>query len=505
MGSTVPGSTRVDVDWLDVGFEPVDGRFNVDATCWVFVRLGSARHLRDRLGQQALNLLLNGFEQELTGWLGSSTRFVSVKDGAFPVFGFPLEAVLSGGTELHDFADVVALLDGLSVSPIEISDRDGRAQSLVLGFGVQILRCPRAPAALHALRFATLWARRHGDEGGLLGTSPLTAAQDLEALSELAALLRPVRLGECPVALRWRDVIRVEDPFARLCQVIGAILAPHDFKEVSLSHVQALADRVGAGPSLSRSILREAGSRLDFDPVIALVVPVSGRAACLDPCWMALFSSMKDAPDKASRILLELGGGEPPQNWAALINFVSEARSAGFRIAYGDLGFCGGTIRTMHALRPDIIRIPPFLVQVASTNVDQRKSLAALIEFARCSNTAEVVVDGVDSHACLIAARACGAVWISGDFARVPRLSDRSEARAAVGEYAQTGSADFDSRMPLRIAPVASEQSGQVNAIAISRMAWPGEDPVRDLLYLLIAAAVAVAGQLTVLPIVLNA
>jgi hypothetical protein len=37
-----------------------------------------------------MNLLLNGFEQELTGWLGSSTRIVSVKDGAFPVFGFPL-------------------------------------------------------------------------------------------------------------------------------------------------------------------------------------------------------------------------------------------------------------------------------------------------------------------------------------------------------------------------------------------------------------------------------
>ncbi|WAH95927.1 EAL domain-containing protein [Arthrobacter sp. MMS18-M83] len=103
-------------------------------------------------------------------------------------------------------------------------------------------------------------------------------------------------------------------------------------------------------------------------------------AVCLDPRLPALFDQTPVAPD---RVILEISGHFPPEQAASLDAAVGPLRSAGVRLSIENTGSYFASVRHIHRLKPEMIKLDPRLTTGLSQDPLRQEIVEAEVGFAR--------------------------------------------------------------------------------------------------------------------------
>lgn len=98
------------------------------------------------------------------------------------------------------------------------------------------------------------------------------------------------------------------------------------------------------------------------------------------------------------RIVLELTQGTPIDDYAVLTSKVKPLRDRGLRIAIDNFGAGHASLRHLVELKPDFVKVDPALVAGIDEDPVRRALGAALVGFARATDTA-LIAHGIETEA----------------------------------------------------------------------------------------------------------
>jgi EAL domain-containing protein (putative c-di-GMP-specific phosphodiesterase class I) len=116
--------------------------------------------------------------------------------------------------------------------------------------------------------------------------------------------------------------------------------------------------------------------------------------------------------------IVETEGLADPAHLAAI---VAEYRSRGFRIALDDFGTGYSGLARLADLRPDILKVDRILVKDCDRDTTRRRILANLLALGRDVGT-DIVLEGVETEAEMLALRAIGGRFMQGFYFARPAL-----------------------------------------------------------------------------------
>jgi EAL domain-containing protein (putative c-di-GMP-specific phosphodiesterase class I)/CheY-like chemotaxis protein len=172
----------------------------------------------------------------------------------------------------------------------------------------------------------------------------------------------------------------------------------------------AEADAVGRGPELELLAVERAIAQfaaLPGDTLVSLnVSPTVARTAELEACLARL---------PGARTVLELTEHSRIRDYESLRICLDRFRERGVRIAVDDAGAGYAGLQHILSLEPDVIKLDLMLVRNVDKDPARRALCACLMRFAD-EIGAEVVAEGIETHAELETVRALGIPWGQGFF-----------------------------------------------------------------------------------------
>ncbi len=207
---------------------------------------------------------------------------------------------------------------------------------------------------------------------------------------------------------------------------------------VTAQNIVPVAERLGLVPLLDRRVLELLVQELLGAADLVASFNVS-PASTLDPDWWGgLNASLRQHPELASRLTIEITETAAIQDMDETRGFVSRARDLGCRIAIDDFGAGYTSFRSLRKLGVDIVKIDGAFVENITRSEDDRAFVQTILDLARrlkLATVAERVQD--EAAASLLAEWGCdylqGALiglaqierpWLVG--ARMPREAEAS-------------------------------------------------------------------------------
>ena len=132
------------------------------------------------------------------------------------------------------------------------------------------------------------------------------------------------------------------------------------------------------------------------------------------------------------RVVLEITEHSLVDDYGLLNRRLAPLREAGVRVAVDDAGAGYASMRHVLAIHPDIIKLDLSLTRGIDTDSPRRALAAALIEFARQTQS-QVVAEGVETASELAALQALGVDDVQG-YHLAPPLEADALARILAGE-----------------------------------------------------------------------
>lgn len=252
------------------------------------------------------------------------------------------------------------------------------------------------------------WAKRYREDMALA----VTLFEAMRA-GRLLLAWQPVRNAE-----RGTDVLYHE----ALLRVLRPDAADIETMVVGVSDSIEALERLGLVRALDRYVVARAIDELRRDPMRRIGANISAQGLVEDGWWAVILSALEAEPELAHRLVLEITETACSNSPVAAADFVSRLQGLGCSVAIDDFGAGFASIRSILALRPDIVKIDKLFIRLAGDDAARRDFLGHLIGLAGALG-ANVVVEGIESETQSAIARGLGASWLQGYHLGTPSLA----------------------------------------------------------------------------------
>jgi EAL domain-containing protein (putative c-di-GMP-specific phosphodiesterase class I) len=216
-----------------------------------------------------------------------------------------------------------------------------------------------------------------------------------------SAISRTVKaaLRQNRLLFAYQPVVRAEtgkvdyfECLLRMRDEAGNVLAGAEFiAAVELSGMIGLIDRF---------VFEKAVRELSTHPEVRLGFNVSGLTAC-DRAWLrTLLSRLRNRPDLARRLVVEITETAALDDVEESIRFVDTLRDAGCRVALDDFGAGHTSLRHLQSLAVDIVKIDGSFIRNLADSPGNRVFLRHLLGLTKgfgLSTIAECVENAEDA------------------------------------------------------------------------------------------------------------
>ena len=163
-----------------------------------------------------------------------------------------------------------------------------------------------------------------------------------------------------------------------------------------------VVEQLGLMRTLDRRVLDLAIRELELYPDIKLAFNISGLTAT-DRAWLRAFvARVKDRPELAERVMVEITETAALQDIEESARFVSSVRELGCRVAIDDFGAGYTTFRHLKALTVDVVKIDGSFVRDIHCKAENQLFIRNLVDLASAlglATVAECVENEEDAQA----------------------------------------------------------------------------------------------------------
>jgi EAL domain-containing protein (putative c-di-GMP-specific phosphodiesterase class I) len=210
----------------------------------------------------------------------------------------------------------------------------------------------------------------------------------------LKAALREDRLFFAfqPVVCATTGAIDYFECLLRMRDEAGDIVAGADF----ITNIEHL----GLIGLIDRFVLENAVNELGTHPGVRLGFNVSGLTACDRPWLRSLISRLRNRPDLARRLVVEITETAALYDVEESARFVDALRQTGCRVALDDFGAGHTSLRHLQSLAVDMVKIDGSFVQNLANSPQNRVFLRHLLSLTKgfgLSTVAECVESAEDA------------------------------------------------------------------------------------------------------------
>lgn len=385
------------------------GSWSPDVMAMFAFRLDSAPHIAAAYGDTASQYALGVVCQMLTDLVGDGGRVHRDQNGFVTVLIWEV-GLLGPGTPkascirfVRSFASTIArhpIWFGESCFHVSVSGAWSLFSAEQFGRTSSVSSCGLL-GELSAIRFdgepvasGEKWARRYRSDME-------SAVRLLSGIAKNRLLFtwQPIRSGSGDGATLYHECV------LRDCELDAAISPAEG--------VPAL-ERLGLVGELDYHVVSRVVEELECQPDACLGVNISAQSAHLDGWWLEFAERLRERPDIASRLVIEITETArfPDISQAAI--FAAEMKRMGVRIALDDFGVGHASIRTLFALQPDIIKVDGFFLRRAACSDRGQEAFTHLVGLAS-SIASTVIVEGVETAADDTLVANSGVMWRQGE------------------------------------------------------------------------------------------
>ena len=169
---------------------------------------------------------------------------------------------------------------------------------------------------------------------------------------------------------------------------------------VSGSEFITTVEHLGLIGLVDRFVLEKTIQELGSHPEVRLGFNVSGLTACDRPWLRSLMSALRNRPDLARRLVVEITETAALYDLDETARFVDTLRHAGCRVALDDFGAGHTSLRHLQTLAVDIVKIDGSFVRNLADNPENRVFLRHLLGLTKgfgLSTVAECVESQEDA------------------------------------------------------------------------------------------------------------
>jgi EAL domain-containing protein (putative c-di-GMP-specific phosphodiesterase class I) len=171
--------------------------------------------------------------------------------------------------------------------------------------------------------------------------------------------------------------------------------------------------RLGLLRMFDRAMAQKVLTALERTPSAHLGLSISIHSAKVGPWWASLMAALRRDPKLARRLVVEISGGTAFCDLESVRYFCEQLRGAGCRIAFKDFGVGEDNLASIHACRPDIVKLDSGFIRRARNSVFARECLEEMVSL--CGRLAtHVVVNGIEREEDIQVSLSAGAGWIQG-------------------------------------------------------------------------------------------
>lgn len=313
------------------------------------------------------------------------------------LFDAPIESHPRGGPGAERLA--IQLEQILSA----LGDRSIKADGAVVFAGIAARAVPfnDGPFDIEAVAATATPLGESDREWRARFTADMSIAKSLfDALDEyrLSFQGEPVCDVTNPSEIRYHEVL--------LCETRDGVL-----RRVG-DEIPAL-ERLGLVRRLDQWVVESVIEELRLNPSMCLGCNISAQSATLDAWWEFAVTTLREEPEVASRLIIEITETAPLTDIEAARGFVLALQSLGCRMALDDFGCGHRGPETLVDLGVDIAKIGDTFMRQARRDLVGAARLRHLVGFARtCASS--IVVEGIESDTDAELARASGATCLQG-------------------------------------------------------------------------------------------
>lgn len=178
-------------------------------------------------------------------------------------------------------------------------------------------------------------------------------------------------------------------------------LIDDDGTPIPAAKFMTVVEGLGLIRKVDRLTLEMAAQELDASKALELSLNVSGLTVS-DRYWLDMAKSLlREHPDMASRLTIEITETAALRDPEESLHFVSELRHMGCKVALDDFGAGHSSFRQLRDLAVDVIKIDGSFVRGVSDNTDNKLLVKTLLELAQgfhLSTVAEWVENPEDAR-----------------------------------------------------------------------------------------------------------
>lgn len=300
-------------------------------------------------------------------------------------------------------------MDAVHDTPIETSA--GPVGVRVTGAGIVGPRHAQSQVEMVARVSETLAEVRRKKRGSFLAFAPSQVQENrrrryVQLAEELIAALNAhqLELAFQPVVSAATFRIEWYEALARIRDASGTTRAVSE-------HIEA-AEKLGLVHLLDRRVLDLAIAAVPTAPK-PIAINVSADTTADDEWRDRLLEVLKDHPDYAARILIEITETAAPGEMGEASQFVAILRGAGVRVAIDDFGAGQTSFRTLRALGVDLVKIDGAFVANLTSSPEDRAFVRAIVDLAREIGF-RTVAERVEDEATAEALIALGVDYLQG-------------------------------------------------------------------------------------------
>lgn len=184
--------------------------------------------------------------------------------------------------------------------------------------------------------------------------------------------------------------------------------------------IQAL-ERLDLVDRLDRSMLWTTLGALADSEALSLGCNVSARSFVITSWWSELMAHLKDRPDLAQRLVIEITETSTFPSEAGALALIQHLQLLGVRIALDDIGKEPGSLAILDKVHADIVKFDKSVLEESADGALPLQLLRQMASVCKARG-ASVVAEGIDTTAKLEAALGAGAAGVQGYLIARPSL-----------------------------------------------------------------------------------
>lgn len=287
--------------------------------------------------------------------------------------------VLNGCT-----ADTVQVIAEKILDSVErVAFEDGRAHPLLtvsIGAALYPDTVREAHDAIAKAEIALEQARRAGRNCFSLYNLSEQESQTLRVSLATAETVQTA-LKENRLSLDFQPIVDVETGEV-VCHECLLRLAQPDGGRVAAGQFLPVVEQMGLARPLDRRVLEMVVRELAQHPGITLAMNISVLSVA-DPAWLRAFTALlKDYPDVARRMMLEITETAVLEDVREAARFVHGVRDLGCKVALDDFGAGYTSFRHLQEMAVDVVKIDGSFVRSMASRSDSRLFVRTLQTFA---------------------------------------------------------------------------------------------------------------------------